>query len=474
MTYSISMESLLANLKPPFPNAFEMYQSEIRNVETKWIVLDDDPTGTQTVNNVSVYTHWDEESIRAGFNETKPLFFILTNSRGMTESETIKTHKEIAERVVKVAQETGKEFHIISRSDSTLRGHYPTETETLKEVLEKRLNYHFDGEVICPFFPQGGRYTYNNIHYVCVNNVLVPVGETEFAKEKTFGYKSSDLGEWIEEKTKGKYLAADQCYIDINDLRNGDIEKLTEQLNSCENFQKVIVNAISYEDLYVFAKALLMAEKNGKHFLYRTAASFPEVMGNIKKKTLLCGSDLIDVSNKNGGLIVVGSYVKKTTEQLMKLLEVEDIVDIPFKSSLVIEPKEFEQEVKRVQDKANALIHEGKNVVIYTERKVLTPNSSNPEDALLLSLKIADAVTSFVRNLQSKPKFIIAKGGITSSDVAVNGLGINKATVLGQILKGIPVWLTGNESKYPHTPYIIFPGNVGDQNALKEVVQKLI
>ena len=46
----------------------------------KKLVLDDDPTGVQTVHDVSVYTDWEEESIRKGFEEKESMFFILTNS----------------------------------------------------------------------------------------------------------------------------------------------------------------------------------------------------------------------------------------------------------------------------------------------------------------------------------------------------------------------------------------------------------
>ena len=38
---------------------------------------------------------------------------------------------------------------------------------------------------------------------------------------------------------------------------------------------------------------------------------------------------------------------------------------------------------------------------------------------------------------------------------------------------GIPVWQTGEESKFPMTPYIIFPGNVGEVTTLREAVEKL-
>jgi len=144
----------------------EQLQAAIAADKHKIVVLDDDPTGVQTVHDISVYTAWSEESIRQGFAEKNKLFFILTNSRGFTAEQTAKVHKDIGERLAKVAQETGKDYLVISRSDSTLRGHYPLETELLAAAWEKARGSKIDGEILCPYFKEGGRFTINNIHYV--------------------------------------------------------------------------------------------------------------------------------------------------------------------------------------------------------------------------------------------------------------------------------------------------------------------
>ena len=167
--------------------AEELLSQAMEGFHKKLVVLDDDPTGVQTVHDVSVYTDWEEESIGSGFEEKESMFFILTNSRSFSIEETTKIHQDIAERVKKVAWEKEQEFMLISRGDSTLRGHYPLETQILADGLGG-----VDGEIICPFFPEGGRYTMDNIHYVKEQDNLVPAGMTEFAKDKTFGYKSSD------------------------------------------------------------------------------------------------------------------------------------------------------------------------------------------------------------------------------------------------------------------------------------------
>lgn len=440
----------------------------------KLVVLDDDPTGVQTVHDVSVYTDWEEESIRKGFEEKEAMFFILTNSRSFSVEETTKVHQDIAARVAKVARELGQDFMIISRGDSTLRGHYPLETQLLADGLTKNEGVVIDGEIICPFFPEGGRYTMDNIHYVKEQENLVPAGMTEFAKDKTFGYKSSDLTEYVEEKTEGKYHKEDCITISLDELNALDVQGIKDKLMSAQNMAKIIVNAVSYADLKVFCAALVLAMKAGKHYMARTAAAFTKVMGRISDQPLL-GRAQLEGDTKNGGIVLIGSHVKKTTDQLNCLKELDGQADfMEFQVNTVFEENGLEKEVERTVKAAEEKILSGRTVVIYTSRQLLAPENMTPEEKLQISVKISNAVTSIIGKFSVKPKFIIAKGGITSSDVGTKALRVKKARVMGQVKKGIPVWMTGEESKFPGMPYIIFPGNVGEVSTLKEIVEELI
>ena len=440
----------------------------------KLVVLDDDPTGVQTVHDVSVYTDWEEESIRKGFEEKEAMFFILTNSRSFSVEETTKVHQDIAARVAKVARELGQDFMIISRGDSTLRGHYPLETQLLADGLTKNEGVVIDGEIICPFFPEGGRYTMDNIHYVKEQDNLIPAGMTEFARDKTFGYKSSDLTEYVEEKTEGKYHKEDCITISLDELNALDVQEIKEKLMSAQNMAKIIVNAVSYADLKVFCAALVLAMKEGKHYMARTAAAFTKVMGRIPDQPLL-GREQLEGDTKNGGIVLIGSHVKKTTDQLNCLKELDGQADfMEFQVNTVFEENGLEKEVERTVKAAEEKILSGRTVVIYTSRQLLAPENMTPEEKLHISVKISNAVTSIIGKLSVKPKFIIAKGGITSSDVGTKALRVKKARVMGQVKKGIPVWMTGEESKFPGMPYIIFPGNVGEVSTLKEIVEELI
>ncbi|WP_036377104.1 MULTISPECIES: four-carbon acid sugar kinase family protein [Mitsuokella] len=448
-----------------------MLAKEREDFHKKIIVLDDDPTGVQTVNGIHVYTDWSEESIAAGFAEEQDMFFILTNSRAFSAQYTKEVHQTIAERVMAESKKTGREFMIISRSDSTLRGHYPLETETLCKTLEQESGKTIDGEVLMPFFKEGGRFTIGDVHYVQEGDYLVPAGETEFAKDKTFSYTKSNLAEYVEEKTKGAFKAAAVTCISLDDLRAVAVDKIVEQLMAVKDFNKVIVNAVDYVDVKVFAIAMIRAMKAGKTFMFRTAAAWTKVIGGVPDKALLTKEELVVPGNTNGGLIIIGSHVKKTTDQLAKLKELKDVKFIEFNHMLVLEPEKLEAELRRVVGDVEQAIENGQTVAVYTGRKRFDAGSE--EESLRVSVKISEAITSIVSRLSIQPAFLIAKGGITSSDVGTKGLSVKRALVLGQVAPGIPVWKTGAESKFPGMSYIIFPGNVGAVTTLRDIVAKL-
>ncbi|MBT2657528.1 hydroxyacid dehydrogenase [Bacillus sp. ISL-18] len=472
-TKSVSIEILETLPEVNHVHVDQLLEEALTSLNKKIIVLDDDPTGVQTVHDISVFTDWSPESIEQGFKEEQSIFFILTNSRGFTAEETEKVHREIAENILTVASKLNREFMIINRGDSTLRGHYPLETNVLKETIETASDLKIDGEVILPFFKEGGRLTINNIHYVQYGEELVPAGETEFAKDRTFGYTKSDLGEWIEEKSNGEFTAENTLYISLEQLRSLQIEKITEQLLQVNNFNKVVVNAVDETDVKIFTIALVQAINSGKNFLFRSAAALPKVIGGVSSKPLLTRAELVGEETGNGGLIIIGSHVKKTTEQLEELKKLRAIEFIEFNSHLVLQPEAFQKECDRVIETTDDLIRSGKTVAVYTSRERLDLGEGKKEEELKLSVSISDAVTSIVTRLQVRPNFLIAKGGITSSDVGTKGLKVKRATVAGQIRPGIPVWRTGAESKYPGMAYVIFPGNVGSKTDLKEVAEIL-
>lgn len=449
----------------------ERFVQELSDFHRKIVVLDDDPTGVQTVHDISVYTDWEEESLLRGMQEEGNMFFVLTNSRSFTKEETAREHMLLAERTVKAAKQCSKEVLFLSRGDSTLRGHYPLEPEVIKEALENSLNVRMSGQVLCPYFKEGGRYTINSIHYVKEGEFLIPAGGTEFAADKTFGYSASHLGEYAEEKSYGIYTKEKSIYITLPMLRAEEYEEITKLLLGAEGFQPIIVDAVSEADVEIFATCLLRAIKQGKEFVIRCAAAVPKVLGNVSNKPLLSGEELVEGSSY-GGIIIIGSHVKKTSLQLEELQRTEaPTAFLEFQVNTCLQEGGLERETQRMITLAEEAMAEGKTAVVYTSRKLLAPEGMSGEEMLKLSVRISDALTGVVSGLNKKPGFIVAKGGITSSDVGTKALQVKKALVLGQVKPGIPVWKTGEESKFPGLSYLIFPGNVGEISTLREIVE---
>ncbi|MCL5772445.1 MAG: hydroxyacid dehydrogenase, partial [Actinobacteria bacterium] len=406
----------------------------------KIIVLDDDPTGVQTVHNVFMITEWSKKSIENLFISNNHIFYILTNSRSMSENKTRAIHKKIAENISEVSKNTKKDFILISRSDSTLRGHYPLEIETLKSTFLKNLKINYTHEIIIPAFFEGGRYTFNDIHWVKENGTLISCAETEFAKDPQFGYKSSNLKKWVEEKTQKKVTADNVLSISINDIRVDGPDKIKKLLINNPD-KTVIVNAVEYKDLEVFTCGCIMAEKEGVRPIFRTAASFVKTRGAIADKEILNAADIF--TNYNGiknriGLVVVGSFVKKSTEQLDLLLKNgKNIKPILLDINKVFENSE--DEVEKITNVAINSLNINKTPVIYTSRELKTGKTDfkNINIGNNISSCLVSIIKRIIIRIKIKPDYLITKGGITSSDIITKALGVKKALVLGQLYPGI-------------------------------------
>jgi uncharacterized protein YgbK (DUF1537 family) len=463
----VAKNVVLDSLIPEWPrDLIPEIKKQARASERKVVVLDDDPTGTQTVHNIPVLTEWSGEILQAELSNDLPVFYILTNSRSFTLPVAQSINTEIGHNLAEAARQVNRQYVVVSRSDSTLRGHFPGEVQALADALGQS----FDGWIVNPFFLEGGRYTIGDLHYVEEGQWLVPAGETEFAKDSVFGYHSSNLCQWVEEKTGGQIASAAVISISIEDIRKGGPERVTAHLMELQGGSVCVVNAASYRDLEVFILGLLEAEARGKKFLYRTAASFVQVRSGLSPRPLLTKCDL-DLAESGGGLIVVGSYVPKTTEQVNQLLAHHEISHAEVSVEALLDEKRRPDEIERVSEIADRAMRHGNDILIFTSRKLAA--GQDTKTSLLIGQKISQAIITILQKISTTPRYILAKGGITSSDVATHGLQVKRALVCGQILPGVPVWKLGEESRYPGLVYIVFPGNVGNSNALIEVVNQL-
>lgn len=428
---------------------------------TKIIVIDDDPTGSQTVHSCKLLTRWDVATLREALLDEAPLFFVLSNTRGMDAGRAAAVTREVCHNL-KLAL-TGLDLNpiFVSRSDSTLRGHYPVETDVMAQELGT-----FDAHFLTPAFFEGGRFTRDSIHYLMVNGTPTPVADTEFAKDSVFAYHHSYLPDYVEEKTAGRIKAGEVERFLLNDVR-GDC---AQRLMALENNRCCVVDSETQADMNRFADQVQAAAARGKRFLFRSAASLLTALAKLPPQPVAAADMRAYVRGRKQGAVIIGSHVKKTTTQLAHLLEVPGVVGI-------------EVDVERIQtDRSEhlaqtlrraAIAHiEGCTPAIYTSRV----ERQFPDQATRLAF--GEAVSAFlmdvVRGLPTDLGFLISKGGITSNDVLSDGLALAAATVLGQILPGCSVVrCPADHPRYPNLPVVIFPGNVGDDTALAEAVQRL-
>ena len=455
------LSTLLASL-PPAPAL------QPRASAAKAVVLDDDPTGTQTVHGIPVLTTWEASALEAELRTPEPCFYVLTNSRAVPPERARAINREIGANLARAAVAAGRDFTVISRSDSTLRGHYPAETDALAEGLGRA----WDATLIVPAFFAGGRITVGDIHYVADGNTLTPAGETEFARDPYFGYRASNLRTWVEEKSAGRILAADVRSISIEDLRTRGAAHVTQALLAIPHGGVAIVNAAAPADLAVLTHALSAVALADRNYLFRTAADVVAAYAGISPRAPLAIDELVTPGITTGGLLVAGSYVGKTSAQLETLFQrCSEIVSIEAAIDALLDPAGRAAETERCRAAIDRCLASGRSVALFTSRRLLAGRDA--AESLRIGETISSGLVSIVRGLRTPPRWLIAKGGITSSDLATRALGLRRATVLGPALPGAPVWLAGPESKWPGLPYIVFPGNVGGREALADLISAL-
>lgn len=432
----------------------------------KIIVLDDDPTGSQTVHSCLLLLQWDVDTLVEGLKDDSPIMFVLTNTRALSPEQAESVTREVCQHLqVAIPQAGVEEFLVVSRSDSTLRGHYPIETDAIAAELGP-----FDAHFMVPAFFEGGRITRDSVHYVVQDGTPVPAHETEFAKDSVFGYSTAYLPDYVAEKTGGTIPAAQVERFTLERLRSG----VSEALMSLQDNVCVAVDAEAQADLNQFAQEVLAAAAQGKRFLFRSAASLLTALAALPPQPI-AGEDMAQyVKDHHPGAILVGSHVQKTTQQLAVLLQEPDVVGV-------------EVDVTQMQDDGAAgrsrllesalaqvsqIHHRGQTPAIYTSRKELT--FPDVQTRLAFGEQVSALLMDIVRGLPSDLGFLISKGGITSNDTLSQGLALRTSRLLGQILPGVSVVRTdADHPQFAAMPVVLFPGNVGDDNALALAYQRL-
>lgn len=430
------------------------------------VVLDDDPTGIQTVHGCYLITQWDQQTLREVFADTHNFFYVLTNTRARQRAEVERTIESIVRNVLSVNRRFGYELVFMSRSDSTLRSHFPLEIDTIVSAAAECGQPMPDAFFLVPAFIEGGRVTVDDIHYILDGEQRVETCKTEFARDSVFGYSSSHLPSYIEEKSAGRIKAGQVLSIPLDMLRADPPKRLADFLAQLSAGRWVVVNAEDYRDLASFAEACLSATQKGKRFAFQCAASIVKALSGIGDKPLLTG-ELVGTSGP--GVFIVGSYVHKTTAQLDRLLAADGVEGIEIDVEGFLDAPDLMQQ--HTLARMRSALSAGKSPVVYTSRREVQFDSARRR--LAAGRKLSLFLASLVEQLDRPVSYIVAKGGITSHDVLVAGLGVTKARVMGQILPGVPVVRLQAGGPLGEIPYVIFPGNVGTEHSLREVLNTL-
>ncbi len=436
--------------------------------ETKIIVIDDDPTGSQTVHSCLLLTRWTPNNLISALQDDSPLFFILSNTRGMDAERAATITREICvnlKQALDTLQAQGTPINpiVVSRSDSTLRGHYPVETDVITEQLGP-----FDAHFMVPAFFEGGRFTKDSIHYLMVDGKAVPVHETEFARDSVFGFSTAYLPDYVEEKTRGR-IHADQVERFLLDDVRGDCRDRLRRLsgNVCCS-----VDCETQDDLNHFADQLQQIAGEGKRFLFRSAASLLTALAKLPPQPVQARDMACYVRDGKAGAIIIGSHVSKTSSQLAYLREHTKVTPIH------VDVEKLNVDIKHWHYNADMILRDligqitaahslNKTVAIFTSRNELQFPSQ--AERLAFGERLSAFLMDIVRSLPKSIGFLISKGGITSNDVLSSGLALEQSRVVGQILPGCSVVKCGdNHPRYPGLPVVIFPGNVGGESSLAE------
>jgi len=427
----------------------------------KIIVLDDDPTGSQTVHSCLLLTRWDVATLKTALADAAPLFFILTNTRGMDAERAAEITREVCTNLKLALADYAGPVLFVSRSDSTLRGHYPVETDVMDAVLGP-----FDATLLTPAFFEGGRITRHSTHYLMVDGKPVPTHETEFARDSVFGYTTAFLPDYVAEKTGSRVAAENVARLTLADLHAGGTG---EWLAALHGNAVGVVDGETAGDYRLFADAVLKAAATGKRLLFRSAASLLTALAKLPQQPVAANAFAALVRDKQPGVVVVGSHVAKTTAQLTALLKERGVIGLPL-------------DVARLPDARAAVVEEltasiahahalGLTPVVFTSRAEL--KFASVAERLAFGEAVSGTLMDVVKRLPETLGFLISKGGITSNDVLSTGLALAASRVLGQILPGVTVVQTPPAHRLPQLPVVIFPGNVGGDGALAEAYRRL-
>jgi len=460
----------------------------------KIVVLDDDPTGSQTVHSCPLLLQWDRATLLEGLARPSPLLFVLANTRALAPEAAAERVQEIARALKGAMAELDaaagpdapgiNHWLIVSRGDSTLRGHFPVEVDGLEAELGP-----FDATFLVPTFLQGGRTTVAGVHLLHGE----PVHTSAFGRDGLFGYATSFLPAWVEEKTAGRIPADQVELVGLKELEGSghggsdhdDFQQLLQRLAGLEGNPCVAVDAERPQQLGALAAAVreLTAPSatepwgRPRRFLSQSAASWIEALAQLPPQPL-APADLAKLRRADGsgaplpGLVLVGSHVPLADAQLELLLAEPGCGGVEIavaKLARVLEgpvPLELLASLEQAWlEQLQAVLAAGQTPVLFTSRGELQCRSA--AERRRLGLELAALMARLAAALAPQLGYLISKGGITTHTLLADGLGLARVELQGQLLPGLSLVLTPGDGVVPDLPVLTFPGNLGDPKTLR-------
>ncbi|MEB3157735.1 MAG: four-carbon acid sugar kinase family protein [Cyanobacteriota bacterium] len=453
----------------------------------KIVVLDDDPTGSQTLHGCPLLLRWDPAALAVGLRQPSPFLFLLANTRALAPAEAAERVREICRALlpaVEAAKAEGSldDALVVSRGDSTLRGHFPLEVDVLAEELGP-----VDATFLVPAFLEGGRTTVDGVHRLHGQ----PVHETPFARDRLFSYHTSVLRDWVEEKSGGRRPAAAVRQLGWRELEAAARSlparrDLARWLADLRDNALVVVDAERPDHLAVFgalARELTLSSPPGngerpQRFLFQSAASLLNGLAPLPPQPLappaLAALRRRAGGAPLGGLVVVGSHVPLADAQLERLLAQEGCegVEVPVaRVWRVLEGPLPDRLLASLEaewtERVGAVLARGRTPVLHTSRGELVEPRGRVERAFGAAL--AASMARVVAALAPRLGYVISKGGTTTQTLLARGLGLDWVALRGQLLPGLSL-VVAPETAAPELaglPVVTFPGNLGDDTTLE-------
>lgn len=400
------------------------------------VVLDDDPTGSQEAQRVPVLLTHDAEALETALRGHRTVF-VITNSRALDEAASVRLHRELARTVAAVTARTGEPVDVVLRGDSTLRGHVFAESEVFESPGSVLL--------LCPAFPSGGRRTVDGVHQVRVDRRWHNAADTEFARDPVFGFTARSMVDYVRERSGRPALVADATTLDtvVTGAPGGTV---------------VAVDAATDADLASIATTVRSLWSRGIRCVVRSAAPLAANLGGVRS----AGPVQPPVAH-GPVLVVTGSHTAASTAQLARLAEV---YGPPLELDTERALRDPTDAAAELAARARERLGTQRVVTVATQRARRTEHSSLADGAAVMR-----ALTGAVRLVADLPAAVVAKGGITSYEVARSGLGVRSALVAGQVAPGVSLW----ELDLPGRalPYVVVPGNVGAADTMLRIVQAM-